>query len=258
MPPAILQLPVLTLPDLALAIAPVLLSVGLLAWHRLPASQQLLGAILRATVQLLVLGIFLNFVTTTSSPGLLALGCLLPIAVAIIAISSRLGQSWHQLLLPVALAIGPSTLLVVGYAYSALPLPLQYLPVLVGLLMAAAPSILMSAGERFLQILRQERGAIETRLSLGASSSQAAHSYRQLVWQQCLQPTIQAMSLAGFVTLPSCMGGLVLAGLPMLQAAAYQILLLAMTITQQVLSIGLLLLGLTWFAFDAQSRPKEI
>jgi putative ABC transport system permease protein len=81
--------------------------------------------------------------------------------------------------------------------------------------------------------------------------------HQRLVWQQCLQPPIQSMALAGFVTIPSCMAGLVLAGLPPLQAAAYQILLLAMIIVQQVLAIGLLLLGLNWISFDAQARPID-
>ncbi len=249
------QLPLLNFRDLAIAIAPVFLAAGLLGWRRLPASQQLLVAMLRATLQLLVLGIFLNFVTTETSFGLLALGCGLLMAVAIVAVSSRLGKSWYQLLLPVAMAMGISTLLVTGYAYLLIGLPLRYLPIMVGLLMASCPGVLMTAGQQFLQTLQEERGAIEVHLSLGASASQAMQDRQRLIWQQCLQPPLQAMALTGFVTIPSCMAGLVLAGLPTLQAAAYQILLLAMIVVQQVLAIGLLLLGLTWTSFDAQARP---
>jgi ABC-type iron transport system FetAB permease component len=40
-----------------------------------------------------------------------------------------------------------------------------------------------------------------------------------------------------------------------LQAAAYQIVLLALTIGHQILAAGLLLLSLTKMAFDAQERP---
>lgn len=251
-------LPLLNFPDLAIALLPVLLVAGLLGWWRLPASQQLLVAMVRATVQLLILGIFLSLVTTGTSIGLLALGAGLLMVVAILAVSSRLGKSWYQLLWPVTLALGISTLLVTGYVYFWMRLPLRYLPIMVGLLMASCPGVLMTAGQQFLQTLRQERGAIETHLSLGAKGGQAVRGYQRLVWQQCLQPPIQAMGLAGFVTLPSCMGGLLLAGLSPLQAAAYQILLLAMLAVQQVLAIGLLLLGLTWMSFDAQARPIDL
>jgi putative ABC transport system permease protein len=252
------QLPLLDFKDLAIALAPVVAAAGLLGWQRLPASRQILLAFARATLQLLLLGIFLTFVTSETRIGPLALGCGLLMAVAIVAISSRLGKSWHQLLLPVALALGVSTLLVTSYTYFLMGLPLRYLPIIVGILMASCPGVLMTAGQQFLQVLRQERAAIEEHLCLGASGGQSVLNYQRLVWQQSLQPTIQSMALTGFVTLPSCMAGLVLAGLSPLQAAAYQILLLAMTIVQQVLSIVLLLLGLSWMSFDAQSCLVEI
>jgi putative ABC transport system permease protein len=250
------QLPLLNFRDLAIALTPVLLTAGILGWWRLPVSQQLLVAVVRATLQLLILGIFLSLTIVETSPGVLFLGAGLLMAVAIVAVSSRLGKSWYQLLLPVTLALGISTLPVTGYVYFWIGLPLRYLPIVVGLLMASCPGVLMAAGQQFLQTLRQEQGAIEAHLSLGATGGQAVREYQRLVCQQCLQPPIQAMALAGFVTLPSCMGGLILAGLSPLQAAAYQILLLAMMIVQQVLAIGLLLLGLTWMSFDAQARPR--
>jgi putative ABC transport system permease protein len=252
------QLPVLDFRDLAIALAPVLATAGLLGWRQLPASHQLLLAMARATLQLLVLGIFLTFVATEARPGPLALGCGLLMTVAIVAVSSRLGKSWYQLLLPVTLALGFSTLLVTGYTYLLIGLPLRYLPIVVGILMASCPGVLMAAGQRFLQTLRQEQAAIEVHLSLGASGRQAVQNYQRLILQQCLQPPLQSVALTGFVTVPSCLAGLVLAGLPPLQAAAYQILLLAMIIVQQVLSIGLLLVGLTWMSFDAQSCPVDL
>jgi putative ABC transport system permease protein len=252
------QLPTLDFLDLAIALTIPLACAALFFGLRLPAAPQLLVAILRATLQILVLGIFLSLVMA-GQPWLIAMGCMVLLLVVTIAASNRLGGK--RFLLPVGGSLLLSTILIVGFAYVAIgrgQIPLRFLPALVGILLSASPALLLEIGRRFLQLLQREQGAIETHLSLGASGSQAVRTYQRQALQQVFQPTLQTLAFAGLATIPSVMAGMVLAGLTPLQAAAYQIVLLALTIGHQILAAGLLLLSLTKMAFDAQERPIDL
>jgi putative ABC transport system permease protein len=253
------QLPTLDFLDLAIALVIPLACAAIFFGLRLPAAPQLLVASLRATLQILVLGIFLSLVMA-GQPGLIAIGCGVLFLVVTIATSNRLG-SGKRFWVPVGASLLFSTLLVVGFTYLAIgrgQIPLRFLPVLVGIFLAASPGLLLEIGRQFLQLLQREQGAIETHLSLGASGSQAVRTYQRQALQQVFQPTIQTLAFAGLATIPSMMAGMVLAGLTPLQAAAYQIVLLALTIGHQILAAGLLLLSLTKMAFDAQERPIDL
>jgi putative ABC transport system permease protein len=254
------SLPALDLIDLALAGGLVLLVALGLATQGLPVARQLPWAIGRAIVQLLLLGVFFTAATQDFAPQAWGLGCGLLLSLGIVVVSSRLGRSWPLLIMPVGLALVVSTGFVTVYGYVCLgrgQLPLAYLPVWVGWLLAYTPPVLIQAGDGFLQSLRQNQGAIETQLSLGATGRQVAAVYRRQAWQQSLQPVVQSLGLTGFIALPSAMGGMVWAGIPPLQGAAYQIVLLALMLVQQVLASGLLLWGLGWLAFDRHHRWND-
>jgi putative ABC transport system permease protein len=253
------QLPTLDFLDLAIALAIPLTCAALFFGLRLPAAPQLLVTSLRATLQILVLGIFLSLVMA-GQPWVMGLGCMVLLLVVTIATSNRLGAG-KRFLLPVGGSLLLSTVLIMGFAYVAIgrgQIPLRFLPVLVGIFLSASPALLLEIGRRFLQLLQREQGAIETHLSLGASGSQAVRTYQRQALQQVFQPTLQTLAFAGLATIPSVMAGMVLAGLTPLQAAAYQIVLLALMIGHQILAAGLLLLSLTKMAFDAQERPIDL
>jgi putative ABC transport system permease protein len=81
-----------------------------------------------------------------------------------------------------------------------------------------------------LQILNEsaerERGAIETRLALGATRLQAFSGVLRQAMRTATTPLLNTMAVTGVVTLPGMMAGQILAGAEPTEAAKYQIMIM--------------------------------
>jgi putative ABC transport system permease protein len=242
----------LDLLDLAVSSGLVIILVSLLLWLRLDIIRPLLLAMVRVIVQVLILGIFLTLVFQTPQPlgGLIGSGLLI-LAVSLLA-SNRLG---HRQLLPLLMgSLLLSTILVTGYVQLFVIQPPvwyrpQYLLALVGMLLASSPAIMVGVGQQFLGVVQKETEAIETHLSLGATSSQAIRPYCRIALQHGLLPVIQSTALTGLVTIPALMAGLILAGVTPLLAAVYQIVVVLMVLVHQILTAILVVQGLARYVF---------
>jgi putative ABC transport system permease protein len=255
------KLPELSLIDLVITGGLVVFTAGLLLWLRMKSVGQLFLSVARAALQVLMLGIFFSLILRSNQPWASAIGSLILIFVVAVATSSRLGKSWQQLLPLIFGVFLLSTGLVLGYVYLLVghgQISTGYLPILVGVLMAASPPVTIAVGHRFLESLQREQGSIETRLSLGATSNQWLQLYQRQALYQSLQPVLQTLALTGLVTVPSWMAGAMLAGMTPLLAAAYQVVLLAAIVTHQILTAALLLKGLSKFCCDEAGRAHSL
>jgi putative ABC transport system permease protein len=255
------KLPELNLVDLTLSSGLIIFATGILLWLKIKLIGQLFLAVVRATLQLLMLGIFFSLVLQGSQPLASAIGSSILMFVVAVATSSRLGKSWQQLL-PLILGIFLlSTGLVLGYVYFLVchgQIPIGYLPLLVGILMAASPPVTIAVGQRFLELLQCNQQSIETRLSLGATGKQWLQVYQRQALDQSFQTALQTLALTGLVTLPSWMAGVMLAGMNPLQAAAYQVILLVAILAHQILTSFLLVKGLSKFCCDEAGRVRSL
>jgi putative ABC transport system permease protein len=235
----------LDLLDLAAIGGLVVILAGLICWLRLGLVSPLLMATARVMVQVLMLGILVTGIFQLPPPLGIGSGSGLLLLAVSITTSNRLGQT--QLLLPLGLVLLVSTLLVTGYAqlFVIQGHSNQYLFPLIGILLASSPAVMVSVGQTFLQIVKQEKNAIETRLSLGATSSQALQPYRRMALQQALLPVIQNLAVTGLITIPTLMAGLILAGVSPLLAAAYQIVVALMVLVHQMLTAILVVYSLS-------------
>jgi putative ABC transport system permease protein len=238
--------------DLAAISGLVIITAGLLLGIGLRLSGQLLLASARVILQVLMLGIFTTLVFQAPQPGGVLFGIGLLLLAVSIAISNRWGQV--QLLPIIGGSLLLSTMVVTGYGQLLVIQPPvwyhpQYLLALVGILLASSPAVVVGVGQEFLQIVQQERGAIETHLSLGATASQAIRPYRQAALQRGLLPIIQNLAVTGLITIPTLMAGLILAGVPPLLAAVYQIVVLLMVLVHQILVAILVVQGLVMSLF---------
>jgi putative ABC transport system permease protein len=239
----------------------VAVATGLLLWLRMKLIGQLFLSVARAALQVLMLGIFFSLMLRSDQswgqPWGSAIGSLVLIFVVAVATSSRLGKSWQQLLPLIFGIFLLCTGFVLGYVYLLVghgQISIGYLPILVGVLMAASPTMVIGVGQRFLESVQREQGAIETRLSLGATGNQWLQVYQRQALQQSLQPALQTLALTGLVTLPSCMAGAMLAGMTPLQAAGYQVVLLLAILIHQILMAVLLVQGLGQKCCDRAGR----
>ena len=102
----------------------------------------------------------------------------------------------------------------------------------------------------------QERGKIEARLMLGHSPGEALSDIRRQSIHNGMIPIINAMAAAGIVSLPGMMTGQILAGNPPVEAVKYQILIMFMiAVGSGFGSIAAVMLG-SRHLFDERHRLR--
>ncbi|SFI34140.1 putative ABC transport system permease protein [Paenibacillus sp. UNC496MF] len=243
------------------ALAFTLLFVGITVFasmrQKLGLERDILIGTVRAAVQLLAIGLVLQYLFRTRQPMLLVLVVAAMIAVAAWH-ASRRGRGLRGILARVAVSIAATEamimLLLLGLGIIG-DTP-QYIISISGMTIGNA---MVVAGLYLNQMKRDveaSRGEIETLLALGASARQAIQLSLQRAVKASMIPTIDGMKTVGIVQLPGMMTGMIIAGADPLQAVRYQILIVfAFTSSAAVTSILLSLLSYKlWFTKDMRLR----
>ena len=205
------------------------LSIGL----KLGLEWRLLVAATRMVAQLLLVGVVLKILFAATSPWLTGAVVLIMVGFAGYEITarqtSRLRGAWTY-------GIGATSMMVAGISVTILALTTQiradpwydprYAIPLLGMILGNAMTGVSISLERLLTSAERERPAIEARLSLGHTISEAMSTVRRDAVRSGLIPTINAMSAAGLVFLPGMMTGQILAGVDPAEAVKYQLLIM--------------------------------
>ena len=219
--------------DLAIA-ASLVLFVALLQWHmRLGNTRSLLIAASRTVAQLLLLGLVLKIVFAASEwywIGLMSLVMLLAAGREVMVRQKRrfIG-SWGFLL-------GTSSMFVSAFSVTLLALLVivqpdpwylpQYSIPLLGMLLGNTLNGITLGLDNLTRSVWEKRTIIDGRLALGETWSNAISDIRHDSIRVGMIPIINAMSVAGLVSLPGMMTGQILAGTPPVEAVKYQILIM--------------------------------
>lgn len=102
----------------------------------------------------------------------------------------------------------------------------QYLIPFLGMLLGNSLTGISLGIDHLTTAMTANQEKIETLISLGASSKEAAKDYVQDAIRMGIIPITNSMTVAGIVSLPGMMTGQILAGADPFQAALYQILIL--------------------------------
>lgn len=219
--------------DLLLASGFILAAGGLSALLSLGLERRLFIAAGRTVVQLTLLGFLLKIIFALESPLPVLLLLFFMTLVAGREAASRTRRRYAAMVLDTTLSLGLSALfvgalvtqVVVGVKPWYHP---QYVIPLLGMILGNALNGVSLALDAFLEYVLARRQEIELFLAYGAERLEAlAHPFRAAV-RRGLIPIINAMSVAGIVSLPGMMTGQILAGAPPFQAVAYQILVMFM------------------------------
>jgi len=219
--------------DLGLAALLVLALAGV-SWRlRLGLERRLLIAALRSTLQLGLIGVVLKTLFAIAHPTLvaaLALGMLTAAGYEVMARQQRRFTG------PWGMGIGTLSMFVSSFGITLIalltivqPTPWytpQYLIPLLGMLLGNTMNGISVSLETLTQQVWRERGAVEARLMLGQGWSEAIGDLRRNALRAGLIPIVNAMAVAGIVSLPGMMTGQILAGSPPLEAAKYQLMIL--------------------------------
>jgi putative ABC transport system permease protein len=108
--------------------------------------------------------------------------------------------------------------------------------------------------DRYTGAIASQRRSIEHLLCLGASPQEATLALAREAVRSGMTPIVNAMSIAGIVSLPGMMTGQILGGTPPLMAVRYQIVIMFLLAGATALGSALCVLWLRRRLFDARER----
>ena len=251
--------------QLALGALLLLVALGLSVALRLGLTRGLAVAATRMVVQLLLVGLVLEWVFSTESAALvvaLAVGMALLAGHAAVRRTSR---RFAGVYLDALVSVLGASFVVTGAAVLGVlrvdpwydP---QYVIPLHGMLLGNALTGISLSLDRFMEGAARERGLVEARLSLGATRWEAARPLFRDAVRTGLVPITNSMAVMGVVSLPGMMTGQILAGADPGEAVRYQILIVFMIAACVALaSLGVVALAYRrLFSADHRFHPGKI
>jgi len=241
------------------------LAAGINRWGRLGHGRDDLQAALRATLQLVSVGLL---ITAVLGSWLLTMGFVaLMLSVASLTAGRRLNPKtpghhgvgarggWWLASAPVVLGACP---VVGGLILSGL-IPVQTTAVvpIAGILIGGAMTATTLAGRRALDALRNRHGEYEAALSIGLLPRDSALLIARDDASLALVPGLDQTRTVGLVTLPGAFVGMLLGGASPLQAAAVQLIVLMALLLVQSISVLVTVELVARGSFSADRRQSH-
>lgn len=237
---------------LATSLILVAFAAGISLWRRLGLERQLLWAAARALVQLLLVG---GALTLLFEPGRSLWWSWAWVAgmVAYAGDVARRRAPEVPRFAPLAVAaFAGAAVVTLGVIFGLRVFPLQgrtLVPV-AGMMIGNSMTAMVLVARRLVDELRDKRDEVEARLALGQPSRHAAAPYLRIALRSAISPQIETTKATGLVFLPGAMTGLILAGVPPLQAVLVQgvvmfLILGSVAATTVVVAMGIVRLVFT-------------
>lgn len=219
--------------DLALASLLVVALAVLSMFLQLGIGRQMLVVALRATVQLLLVGLVLRVLFDNAT-----LGWVMLMASIMLLLAGReaMARQRHRFAGWWGYALGTGAMFVSAFSVTFIALwafignqpwwEPQYAIPLLGMILGNTMNGISLSLDRLMQSARLQRPAIEARLLLGAPARVAVAPLARDAMRVGMVPSLNAMAAAGIISLPGMMTGQILAGVPPLEAVKYQILII--------------------------------
>lgn len=249
---------VISIPSLALFFLLLILPWAIFRHLGLHLNRQLLVAMVRMTVQLTLVGLYLEYIFRWDSLALNVLWVLIMIVVANASILKQNGLSFKACIsatLPAHLLT--MTLTLAGFL---LVFDLQtltsarYMIPLMGMVLGNILRSNVVSLDRFFAELRASEDVYVQYLTLGASISEATRPFMRNAYRAAVGPQLATMATMGIVSLPGMMTGQILGGSSPAVAIAYQIMIMVAIFTAATVSVFLAMWFMRRIAFDAYGR----
>jgi putative ABC transport system permease protein len=246
------------LSQMALLYGLCLLPMLLLRLIGLRLSRDIGISILRMSVQLALVGVYLKMLFDLNHPWLNGLWILVMLLVADLSILRRAGLKARDFALATFTAIAFSVVFSTAYLVVLVIQPAhfydaRYIVPLAGMILGNCLQGNVIALERFYSALRKNETEYATFLMLGATRWEAVRPYFREAVKAAINPTIASMATMGLVSLPGMMTGQILGGSEPWLAVKYQVAIMICIFTSTTFAsvINLKLsLNIAFSAFD--------
>lgn len=241
---------------LATSLALVAVAAAVSLWQRLGLERQMLWAAARALVQLLAVGVVLGWLLL---PGRSLWWSWAWIAGMILYAGDVARRRAPEVprLGPLAIAaFGAAAVITLGVVFGLgiFPLQARTLVPIAGMMIGNSMTAVVLVARRLVDELRDKRDEVEARLALGQPARQVATPYERIALRLALSPQIETTKATGLVLLPGSMTGLILAGVPPVQAVLVQAVVMFLILGSVAITTVVVVLGLVHRLFTPDHR----
>ncbi len=249
--------------DLGLGALLVLALITLVGRMQLGIGVSLLIAAIRTAVQLSILGLVLKVVFSEANILWVAVMSVVMLIAAALEIVSRQKRKLHRRW---GFSISIFSLFISSFLITVFALLIiirvepwytpQYAIPLLGMLLGNTMNGIALGMDRLIQTSWQQRMVIEQRLMLGQTAAESILDIRRESMRAGMIPIINAMAIAGIVSLPGMMTGQILAGSSPQEAVNYQILIMFLITAGTGFGVISVLRLISIRMFDARERLR--
>ncbi|EOD8468926.1 iron export ABC transporter permease subunit FetB [Staphylococcus aureus] len=224
----------------ALGLTALLLVIPIIISYKegLHIIKDLIVATLRAVVQLIILGFLLHYIFKINDKWLLVLCVFVIIVNASWNTISRSSPVMHHVFLIsfVAIFVGTALPLVGTIATGAIQFTVNEVIPIGGMLANNGLIAINLAYQNLDRAFVQDGTNIESKLSLAATTKLASKGAIRESIRLAIVPTIDSVKTYGLVSIPGMMTGLIIGGVPPLQAIKFQLLVVFIHTTATIMS----------------------
>lgn len=241
---------------LATSLILVAFAAAISLWRQLGLERQLAWAAARALVQLLLVG---SALTLLFEPGRSLWWSWAWVAgmVAYAGDVARRRAPEVPRFAPLAVAaFAGAAVVTLGVIFGLRVFPLQgrTLVPIAGMMIGNSMTAMVLVARRLVDELRDKRDEVEARLALGQPSRQAAAPYLRIALRSAISPQIETTKATGLVFLPGAMTGLILAGVPPLQAVLVQAVVMFLILGSVAATTVVVAMGIVRLVFTRDHR----
>ena len=233
----------------------LIIPIAFILYFKIKIFKDLTISLLRMTLQLLFVGLYLQFVFDLNAWWLNILWLMIMVVAADISLISACGFRLKKFMLPlfVSLLIGTGIPLFYFIAViTRLPhvLDARYFIPIAGMILGNSLRADIIGLKTFYRSIHSSEKTFQTYLSQGATLKEALLPYLKQAYSASLAPTIATMATIGLVALPGMMTGIILGGTDPFVAIKYQIAIMIAIFTGTALAVifGILMTVRTSFS----------
>ncbi len=225
--------------------------------------KDLLIAVLRMSLQLLLVGLYLGSLFSYNNLFLNCVWIMVMVLVAAGHIISSAGLRRRELFIPVFLAILFSLVAILSplILYVVCPEPFydaRYMVPLGGMLLGNFLSMNIIALKHFTGELRSNRQYLQTSLCFGATYFEAVRPFFNEAFTRALVPTITTIATLGLISLPGMLTGQILGGSMPTVAIKYQIIIMLAIVVSGAISVFASIFMIIPRCFDRYGNVRSV
>ncbi len=225
--------------------------LAVLGYYKTGLVKAMVVAIVRMTVQLLLIGIYLEYLFLWNNGFINIIWAMSMIIIAVPAVIKRSNLKVKKFFLPVWISmtsgvLGSAGLMLAGVLNLDNPFDARYMIPIVGMIVGNSLNASIIAIRGYYSTLNKEWVRCRYYLACGASNSEATFGFIQESLRLAYSPGIATMANIGLVSLPGMMTGQILGGSDPLIAIKYQIMIMVAIHTGTIISSFLALTISRW------------